>query len=98
MSKQFYKASIEDIQNNNCSQEEADVLIDVLIPTIKQMAKTLARKSWFELADFYNSKERNIAGFTLMIERKQIADAECFFAIFENATQKLEVMATLEKA
>lgn len=97
MSKLFYKAFIEDIQNDKCTDQEIEKLLDVYASTVKRMATTLARKSWFELSDFHGARERGIAGFNLMIERKKVSGIEHFVGTFEKGNKNLKVMAVLEK-
>ncbi len=45
MSKLFYKAMIEDIQNDKCTDAELEALLDAFEYTVKKMATTLARKA-----------------------------------------------------
>ncbi len=97
MSKLFYKAFIEDIQNDKCTDQEIEKLLDVYASTVKRMATTLARKAWFELSDFHKAKERGISSFNLMIERKEMAGIEHFVGTFDNGSKNLKVMAVLEK-
>lgn len=97
MSKLFYKAIIEDIQNNKCTDQEIEKLLDVYASTIKRVATTLARKAWFELSDFHGARESGISGFSLMIERKKLSGTEHFVGAFENGSKSLKVMAVLEK-
>lgn len=49
MSKLFYKAMIEDIQKDNCSDGEVEALLDTFEHTIKSTASTLARKASYGL-------------------------------------------------
>lgn len=97
MSKLFYKAIIEDIQNDKCTEQEIEKLLDVYASTVKRVATTLAHKAWFELSDFHGARESGISGFSLMIERKKLADTEYFVGTFENGSKSLKVMAVLEK-
>lgn len=97
MSKLFYKAMIEDVQNDRCSDAEIENLLDVYESTVKRIATTLARRSWFELTDFATTKQRGIDRFTLMIERRHISGQEQWWGTFEYGSKKLKVIATLEK-
>ena len=97
MSKLYYKAFIEDIQNDKCTDQEIERLVDVYASTVKRMATTLARRAHYELADFHMSKQRGIDGFSLTIERKNIASVEHYSGSFQNGQKNLKVIAVLEK-
>ena len=97
MSILFYKAMIEDIRNDKCSDAELEALLDAYEYTIKKMAATLARKAWYELKDYATSKQHGIDQFTLMIERKKILGQEQWHGIFESGSKNLKIIATLEK-
>ena len=58
MSKLFYKAMIEDIQNEKCTDAELEALLDAFEYTVKKMATTLARKAWYELKDYAPPKSK----------------------------------------
>ena len=97
MSKLFYKAMIEDIRNEKCSKAEMSALLDAFAYTVKKMATTLARKSWFELKDYATSKRNGIDQFTLMLERKDVNGQEQWHGTFEHGNKNLTVIGTLEK-
>lgn len=97
MSKIFYKAMIEDVQNDKCSDAELEKLLDIYARTVKQMAITLAQKSWFELSDFASAKQLGVINFTLILERRKVHGQEQWWGTFESGTKNLKVIATLEK-
>lgn len=97
MSKLFYKAMIEDIQNDKCSDSEIESLLDIYTHTVKRMATTLAKKSWFELEDFSTAKSKGINRFCLTLERRKVSGQEQWWGTFENGQKKLKVIATLER-
>ncbi len=97
MSKLFYKAMIEDIRNEKCSEAEMSALLDAFAYMVKKMATTLARKSWFELKDYATTKRNRIDGFTLMLERKNVNEQEQWHGSFEYGSKNLTVIGTLEK-
>ena len=97
MSKLFYKAIIEDVQNKKCTLAEQEALLNVFEYTLKKMASTLARKAWFELEDYATSKQYGIDRFTLMIERKEVLGQEQWHGFFEHGSKNLKVIGTLEK-
>lgn len=97
MSKLFYKAMIEDIQNDKCTDGEIEALMDVFAYTVKRMATTLARKSWFELEDFATSKKAGINRFTLALERRKVSGQEQWWGTFEYGSKKLKIIGTLER-
>lgn len=97
MGKLFYKAIIGDIQNNKCTDQELENLLDIFEYTIRYMATTLARKSWYELKDYATAKQRGIDRFTLVLEKRIICDQEQYWGIFEHGNRKLKVIGTLSK-
>ena len=97
MSKLFYKAMIEDIQNDKCTDAEIESLLDIYASTVKRMATTSARRSWFELEDFASAKVMKVNRFTLILERRTVSGQEQWWGTFEYGSKKLKVIATLEK-
>lgn len=71
MSKLFYKAMIEDIQNEKCTDAKIEALLAAFDYSVKRTVTTLARKAWFALEDYATSKEREINRFPLMLERRE---------------------------
>lgn len=97
MSKLFYKAMIEDIQNDKCTDAEMEALLDAFEYTVKKMATTLARKSWYALEDYATSKQRGIDRFNLTLERRNVNNQEQWWGAFEYGSKKLKIIGTLEK-
>ena len=97
MRKIFYKAMIEDVQNEKCTPSEQENLLNSFEYTIKDMATTLARKSFYDLKDFATAKHYGIDNFKLIIERREIDGQEQFHGVFENGVKKLNVIGTLEE-
>ena len=97
MSKLFYKAMIEDIQNDKCTDAELEALLDAFEYTVKKMATTLARKSWYVLEDYATSKQRGIDRFNLTLERRNVNGQEQWWGAFEYGSKKLKIIGTLEK-
>ena len=97
MSKLFYKAMIEDVQNEKCTDAELEALLNAFEYTVKKMATTLARKSWYAMEDFAASKQRGIERFNLMLERKDVLGQEQWHGAFEYGSKNLKVIGTLEK-
>ena len=97
MSKLFYKAMIEDIQNEKCTDAELEALLDAFEYTVKKMATTLARKTWYELKDCATSKQTDIDRFTLTLERKNVLGQEQCHGVFKYGSKNLRIIGTLEK-
>ena len=97
MSKLHYKALIEDCVNDKCTTAEQDQLVAVYGYVVKRTATTLARKAWFELADFAGAKKDGIDGFNLMIEKTITCGVEQWVGIFRNGDKNIKIIATLEK-
>lgn len=97
MSKLFYKAMIEDIQNEKCTDAELEALLNAFEYTVKKMATTLARKAWYALEDYATAKQYGIDRFTLTLERRNINGQEQWHGVFEYGSKNLKVIGTLEK-
>ena len=97
MSKLFYKAMIEDIQNEKCTDAELEALLNAFEYTVKKMSTTLARKSWYALEDYATSKQRGIDRFNLTLERRDVNGQEQWWGSFEYGSKKLKIIGTLEK-
>ena len=97
MSKLNYKAFIEDIRNDKCTDAEIENLLDIFEYAVKHTATTLARKAWFELKDFSTAKQRGVEGFTLTLERKNIDGQEQWYGDFEYGSKNLKVIGSLER-
>lgn len=97
MSKLFYKAMIEDVQNEKCSDAELEALLNAFEHTVKKMATTLARKAWYALEDYATAKQRGISRFTLTLERRNINGQEQWHGVFEYGSKNLKVIGTLKK-
>ena len=97
MSKKFWKAHIDDIQNTGCTERAVEALVDTFCYAMKKIASTLARKAEFHLEDFQASKERGIADFTLILEKYPNAGVEQWTGFFETEGKRLKVLGMLEK-
>lgn len=94
MSKLFFKVVIEDIKNTGCTDREVELLLDIYGRTIKKMATTLARKAYYELADFRFVSE--VKDFSLEIE-KENAISDRYIGVFKDRYKTLEVVVVLER-
>jgi hypothetical protein len=97
MSKLFYKAIIHDIENKNCLDAEVENLLDTFEYAMKHTARTLARKAWFELADFGTAGQRGIAGFSLTLEKQMVGKHEQWTGVFTHKNKELKVLGGLER-
>jgi len=96
MGKLIYKGMIEDIQNDKCTDAELEGLIISFEHIVKEMANTLARKSWYELRDYPMAKQNGIDRFNLTLERRKVSGHEQWRGTFEYGHKNLKVIATLE--
>ena len=94
MSKLFSKVVIEDVKNAGCTDREVELLLDIYGRTIKKLATTLARKAYYELADFRFVSE--VKDFSLEIE-KENAISDRYIGVFKDRNKTLEVVAVLER-
>ena len=94
MSKLFSKVVIEDVKNAGCTDKEVELLLDIYSRTVKRIATTLARKAYYELADFRFVSE--VKDFSLEIE-KENAISDRYIGVFKDRYKTLEVIAVLER-
>ena len=94
MSKLFSKVVIEDVKNAGCTDREVELLLDIYSRTVKRMATTLARKAYYELADFRFVSD--VKDFSLEIE-KENAISDRYIGVFKDRYKTLEVVAVLER-
>ena len=66
-SKLYSTAICDKLVNQNVSSDQQECLVFLFGNVIKRMATTLARKSYYHLADFHGTKDRGIEGFDLEI-------------------------------
>lgn len=97
MSKIYYRAIIEDVQNEKCTESEISSLLDVFEYAVKTIATTLAKKAWFDLKDFSTAKERGIDRFTLSLHKQTINKQEQWTGVFEYGQKKVRILGVLEK-
>lgn len=97
MSKLFYKAMIEYVKNEKCTDQEMEALLDAFEHTIKRMGTTLANKAWYDLKNYTTAKQSGIDQFRLIVERKNILGQEQWHGVFEHGNRRLNVIGTLEK-
>ena len=98
MSRLHWKRSIDDVQNQGCSPEIQERLLDAFEHSMAKTATTLARKAWFDLTDFHDAKPRGIDGFQLTLTRfSRSPDRDVWTGIFENGLARLEIMGSLER-
>jgi len=94
MSKLFYKVviqEIKDIGNTGCTDGEINILLDIYCGVVKKLATTLARKAYYELADFRFVSE--VKNFSLEIEK----ESDRYIGVFKDRNKTLEVIAVLER-
>lgn len=94
MSKLFYKAVIQEVKNIRCTDREVELLLDIYGRTIKKLATTLARKAYYELADFRFVSE--VKDFCLEI-KKENAISDRYIGVFKDGLRTLEVVAVLKR-
>ena len=98
MSRMHWKRDVDDVQNQGCSTEIQEQLLDAFERVMARTATTLARKAWFDLSDFQNADARGIAGFQLTLTRhSRSPDRDVWTGLFENGSSRLEVMGSLER-
>jgi hypothetical protein len=94
MSKLFSKVVIEDVKNAGCIDKKVELLLDIYGRTIKKLATTLARKVYYELADFRFVSE--VKDFSLEIEKENTI-SDRYIGVFKDRNKTLEVVAVLER-
>lgn len=95
-SKLLYRAIIDDVQNEKCSDEELEALLQIFEHAVKRTATTLACKAWFDLKDFATAKSHGVDGFMLVLDRYPHANANQWKGTFEKTGKTVKVFCTLE--
>ena len=98
MSYQFSTVHFEDIQNHKCTKEEEQVLLDTLERTVKRMATTLSRRSFYELEDFAMASLSGCEKFNLEVTRLNYSNEQSqYTGMFRHEDRFIYVLVTLEK-
>lgn len=88
--------SVDDVQNNGCSDLEREVLLNIFEYQMKQMACTaLDIGIYRSLDDFFLAQKNNIKGFGLTMERYAQAGFEQWIGVFEAEGKKMRVFGML---
>ena len=96
MSKKFWKASIDDTQNDGCTDFETKALMDVFENVMRNIAATLVRKAEFDLSDFQLSG-RDVGHFKLTMTRTEHRQVEQWTGLFTAEGKTLKVLGMLER-
>ena len=98
MSYRFSTVHFDDIQNFKCTKEEEKVLLDTLERTVKRMATTLSRRSFYEMEDFANASLSGCKIFSLEITRLNYSNEQSqYTGMFRHDDRFLYALVTLVK-
>lgn len=95
-SKLYYKAHIHDVQSQNCTEDEANTLMDIFEGIIKKASALLIKRAEFSIGEFSIAKLRKLDDFSLHIERQYIEDQEQWTGTFQYQNKSLSILASLE--
>lgn len=88
--------TVDDVQNDGCSDLEREVLLDIFEEEIKKMACTGLDIGIYHSVDgSLVAVTNNIKGFSLTMERYPHAGFEQWIGIFESEGRKMRVFGTL---
>ena len=88
----------QDATKNKCTDEETKSLVCAFDYAVKKIAKTLARKAWFELKYFYTAKDKGIDRFSLLLEKHEVNGSTQWHGIFEYGSKNLKVFGQIEES
>lgn len=94
--KQFWKPSVDDIQNEGCDEDELELLCDYFEYCMREMACTKCRKGFYDMSDFETAVERELGNFKLTMEKYPHAGVEQWIGIFEAEGKKLRLFGMLD--
>ena len=98
MSKLYYKAIIEHVQYEKCTEDEVAALLGTYERLVKRTATTAARKAWYHLEDCAMAKQQGVGRFTLTLERSlKKSTPNQWRGRFEYGGKRLEVVGALAK-
>ncbi|MDD3028848.1 MAG: hypothetical protein PHS57_01000 [Alphaproteobacteria bacterium] len=88
--------TVDDVQNNGCSDLEREVLLDIFESKTKQMACTsLDVGTYRSLDNCFVAQKNNVKGFNLTMERYSNAGFEQWIGLFEAEGKKMRVFGML---
>lgn len=96
MNKITYISIIQDAQHAECSDTEIESLLGIYASTLMSVATTRARKLWFSLSDFEDTKEYGTDQFSLILERRDVRGQEQWCGTFGCGSKNLRITAKLE--
>lgn len=94
MNRLIYKGFIEDVRNEQCTDQEIEKLLDVFEDAVNSMSATSAKKSFYDLKDFQGTEHAGVNLFTLSLEREKVKNYEKYTGYFERDKKNLKVVAT----
>lgn len=95
--KMTYKMIVEDCtKTDSCTHAELEAIVGIFEYAAKKISCTLARKAWFELADFAAAQERSIDHFSLLLTREQVGGKEKWNGKFEYGSKSVKIVGVLE--
>lgn len=88
--------SVDDVQNDGCSDVEREVLLNIFERQMKEMACTALDTGIYRSLDgFFLTKKYDIKGFSLTMERYSNAGFEQWIGVFEATGKKMRVFGML---
>ena len=95
MHKLYCETIIDEFEHSNCNDSETETLLNIFKSIPKKMSLSLARKSYYEIKDFYDGRGEGFNKFTLEVVRKNLEDYEHFEGNFTCGEKKLKITAFL---
>lgn len=94
--KEFWIPTVDDVQNEGCSDLEREVLLDIFESRMRAMACTTLDKGIYNSIDNFSLADRNgVKGFSLTMERYPHAGFEQWIGVFEAEAKRMKVFGTL---
>ncbi len=93
MSKRYEKLIIENIESVNCSDQEVKQLVYLYERLVRKVAALRAKKIYFDLDDFANTKNSDLRHFKLIVVRNIKKDEEIYSGLFDHKNKTLSLNA-----
>ncbi len=94
--KEFWIPTVDDVQNEGCSELEREVLLDIFESKMKEMACTALDKGVYQSIDtFFLAQKNEVKGFALTMERYPHAGFEQWIGVFEADAKRMRAFGTL---
>ena len=96
MKQKHWTPHVDDIEPNGISDFDIDVLMALFCKIMQRMERSMARKGWYDMADFEYAQQADCVEYKLTIEKYPHAGAQQWTGLFEAPGKSMKIFGTLE--